>query len=69
MLSKKPITLTAGAKFDVCGFEGNPDADRSPLCFLYWAALPKGGSRAFNLEVSGRFNKEEWNIFNKNTSL
>jgi putative DNA modification/repair radical SAM protein len=35
--------LTASAKFDVCGSEGTPNADISPLRFLYNAALPGGG--------------------------
>jgi predicted DNA-binding helix-hairpin-helix protein len=44
LLQDKLSVLTSSARFDVCGYEGNPNADRSPLRFLYNASLPKGGS-------------------------
>jgi len=43
-IKDKLSALTRSARFDVCGCEGTPDADRSPLGFLYNAALPNGGT-------------------------
>lgn len=34
--------LTKSAGHDICGYEGMPNADRSPLRFLYNAAVPGG---------------------------
>lgn len=36
--------LIKSAGHDICGYEGMPNADRSPLRFLYNATLPGGGS-------------------------
>jgi predicted DNA-binding helix-hairpin-helix protein len=44
MIQDKLSVLTRSARFDVCGYEGNPNADRSPLRFLQNVSLPKGGS-------------------------
>jgi putative DNA modification/repair radical SAM protein len=37
-------TLTAAAQFDVCGYGGTGSTLKSPLRFIYRAALPNGGS-------------------------
>jgi predicted DNA-binding helix-hairpin-helix protein len=45
MLTQDKLSiLTAGAGFDVCGYEGTRNPDPSPFRFLYNAALPRGGT-------------------------
>ena len=45
MLNQDKLSiLTAGASFDICGYEGTRNPDPSPFRFLYNAALPRGGT-------------------------
>ncbi len=42
-IEDKLETLSAAARFDVCGYSGSPPAEQSPLRFIYRAVLPGGG--------------------------
>jgi putative DNA modification/repair radical SAM protein len=42
-IANKLEVLTASAQFDVCGYCGSRQIEKSPLRFIYRAALPKGG--------------------------
>jgi predicted DNA-binding helix-hairpin-helix protein len=43
-IADKLEMLTAGAQFDVCGYSGVRQTERSPLHFIHRASLPGGGS-------------------------